>query len=302
MDRLDAFRAFALSWQHGSFAAAAREMDVTRSQVSKLVASLEETYNVKLLNRTSRALSLTSAGAELHEYVRSILALSDEVSLALTERRTQAIGKLVVNAPMSFGTIMLAPRMSQFLKQHPRVELRMDLNDRMLNPIEMGFDLSLRIAHVSDSNLAARRICAVKRSLYASPAYLEQHGIPVEPAQLAQHRCLNYGHNLTGAEWLLSDGRSEKRVRVGGALCSNNGEMLAQAAADGLGIVLQPDFITQQWVARGELVQILGEWQEAPLISLYALYVPSSRLPMAARAFIDFLVREFNEEALAPFA
>ncbi len=290
MDRLDALQALVLSKQFGSFAAAARALGVTRSQISKLIASLEADYGGALFVRSTRAIALTSAGATLHDYAVDLLSIAAEARETMAALRGAVAGPLRVNAPMSFGKLVLAPLLSEFLAQHPQVELRVELNDRLLDPFEHGFDLTLRIAQLPDSSLAARRLCSVPRAIYAAPGYLQAHGVPDSPKALGTHRCLNYAHANTGHVWHLGRGREKAQVAVGGPLCSNNGDLLVEAAAAGAGLILQPEFLAAKHIAAGRLVPVLPQWQESPEIALYALYPATRRVPVTVRALIDYLV------------
>lgn len=289
MDRLDALQALVLSTRLGSFAAAARELGVTRSQISKLIASLETEYGGALFVRSTRAIALTSAGATLHDYAVDLLAIAAEARESMAAIRGAVAGPLRVNAPMSFGKLVLAPLLSEFLALHPRVELRVELNDRMLDPYETGFDLTLRIAQLPDSSLAARRLCDVRRAMYAAPAYLRAHGTPGSPKALKSHRCLNYAHANKGHIWHLGRGRETAHIAVGGPLCANNGDLLVEAAVAGAGLVLQPEFLAAKHLAAGRLVPVLPQWQESPEIALYALYPATRRVPVTVRALIDHL-------------
>jgi DNA-binding transcriptional LysR family regulator len=286
MDKLDALQALVLSTRLGSFAAAARELGVTRSQISKLIASLETEYGGALFVRSTRAIALTSAGATLHDYAVDLLAIAAEARESMAAIRGAVAGPLRVNAPMSFGKLVLAPLLPQFLALHPRVELRVELNDRMLDPYETGFDLTLRIAQLPDSSLAARRLCNVRRAVYAAPAYLQAHGTPGSPNALKTHRCLNYAHVNKGHIWHLGRGR---HITVGGPLCANNGDLLVEAAVAGAGLILQPEFLAAKHLAAGRLVPVLPQWQESPEIALYALYPATRRVPVTVRALIDHL-------------
>ena len=300
MDRLDALQALVLSKQFGSFAAAARALGVTRSHISKLIASLEVEYGGALFARSTRALALTSAGATLHDYAVDLLAIAAEAREAMSALQGTASGPLRVNAPMSFGQLVLAPLLPGFLAQHPQVELRVELNDRLLDPFEHGFDLTLRIAELADSSLAARRMCGVPRAIYAAPSYLQAHGVPDSPQALKTHRCLNYAHVNTGHVWRLGKGRETAHVAVGGPLCSNNGELLVEAAVGGAGLILQPAFLAAGHIAAGRLVPVLPQWQESPEIALYALYPAARRVPVAVRALIDYLLTALPPVVAAP--
>lgn len=290
MDRLDALQALVLSTRLGSFAAAARELGVTRSQISKLIASLEVEYGGTLFARSTRAIALTSAGATLHDYAVDLLAVAAEARESMAAIRGAVAGPLRVNAPMSFGKLVLAPLLSEFLALHPQVEMRVELNDRLLDPYETGFDLTLRIAHLPDSSLAARRLCGVRRGIYAAPAYLQAHGTPDSPKALKAHRCLNYAHANKEHIWNLGKGRETAQVAVGGPLCANNGDLLVEAAVAGAGLVLQPEFLAAKHLAAGRLVPVMPQWQESPEIALYALYPATRRVPVTVRTLIDHLV------------
>jgi DNA-binding transcriptional LysR family regulator len=290
MDRLDALQALVLSKQVGSFSGAARALGVTRSHISKLIASLEAEYGGALFSRSTRALALTSAGATLYDYAVDLLAIAAEAREAMSALQGTASGPLRVNAPMSFGQLVLAPLLPGFLAKHPQVELRVELNDRVLDPFEHGFDLTLRIAELADSSLAARRMCGVPRAIYAAPSYLQAHGVPDSPQALKTHRCLNYAHVNTGHVWRLGKGRETAHVAVGGPLCSNNGELLVEAAVGGAGLILQPGFLAAGHIAAGRLVPVLPQWQQSPEIALYALYPAARRVSLAVRALIDYLI------------
>ena len=290
MDRLDALQALVLANQSGSFAGAARALGVTRSHISKLIASLESEYGGAVFARSTRALALTSAGATLHDYAVDLLAIAAEAREAMSTLQGTVGGPLRVNAPMSFGQLVLASLLPGFLALHPQVVLRMELNDRLLDPFEHGFDLTLRIAELVDSSLAARRLCAVPRAIYGAPSYLQTHGLPDSPQALKAHRCLNYAHVNAGHLWRLAKDRETAHIAVGGPLCSNNGELLVEAAVGGVGLILQPAFLVARHIAAGQLVPVLPLWQEAPEIALYALYPATRRVPLAVRALIDYLI------------
>lgn len=300
MNRLDALRALVLSKQCGSFAGAARALGVTRSQISKLIASLEADYGGALFARTTRSVVLTSAGATLHSYALELLAIDAEAREAMAALQGMVAGPLRVNAPMSFGQLVLAPLLPGFLALHPQIELRVELNDRLLDPFEHGFDLTLRIAELEDSSLAARRLCGVPRAIYAAPGYLRAQGVPDSPQALKAHRCLNYAHTNTGHVWRLGRGGEKAHVAVGGPLCSNNGEVLMAAAMAGSGLILQPAFLVAGHLASGRLVPVLAQWQESPEIALYALYPATRRVPVAVRALIDYLVATLPQAMAAP--
>ncbi|KIH83825.1 LysR family transcriptional regulator [Pseudomonas batumici] len=290
MDRIDCMRAFVATVGANGFAAAARAMDVPRSKVSKQIQALEEAIGVQLLQRTTRSLHLTEAGAEYYEAARELLASLDETEQRARDGVGELRGVLRVNAPMSFGLRRLGPLIPLFHQQHPNVELQLVLSDQQVDPVRGGFDVTIRIASLPDSSLVARLLAPAPRIMVASPAYLARAGTPRTPKDLTSHQCLNYGYLQSGVSLQLSNGKETQRVNVTGPLHANNGDLLAQAAQAGMGIALLPDFIVEDALAAGTLVPVLCEWQ-APAISINAVYPSSRRVPQKTRAFIEFLVK-----------
>lgn len=299
MSELLQMRAFAAAVREGGMAAAGRQLGLTRSQVSKLLQALERRLGVVLLVRTSCSLVLTDAGREYHERVVDVLARLDEAEQVLAGRQREAQGPLRVNAPMSFGLRRIAPLMAAFLVQHPKVSVDLHLDDRVLDPLEGGFDVTVRVAALGDSPLVARRLCAVPRVLCASPGYLARRVAPVRPEDLREHDCLHYGYLASGAEWLLARPGSEPAgVPVRGRLCSNNADALQRLALDDGGIALLPRFVVEQDLAAGRLREVLAGWQ-APAIAAHALYLRAPRAPAKVRAFVDHLVAGLGAGAAA---
>jgi DNA-binding transcriptional LysR family regulator len=285
-------KAFAASVRAGGFAAAGRQMALTRSQVSKLVQALEQRLGVSLLVRTPRALALTDAGRDYHERVNDILARVAEAEQALAGRQHEPQGPLRVNAPMTFGQRRVAPLVASFLERHPKVTLDLHLDDRILDPVEGGFDVTVRVAALGDSSLVARRLCEVPRVLCAAPAYVAARGAPQRPGELRAHDCLHYGYLAGGSEWSLQRaGEPPTVVPVRGRLCSNNGEALQQAALAAAGVALLPRFVVEADLAAGRLVEVLAGWS-APPIAAHALYLRMPRVPAKVRAFVDHLVAQ----------
>lgn len=289
MDRIDCMRAFVATVGANGFAAAARAMDVPRSKVSKQIQALEEAIGVQLLQRTTRSLHLTEAGAEYYEAARELLASLDETEQRARDGVGELRGVLRVNAPMSFGLRRLGPLIPLFHQQHPNVELQLVLSDQQVDPVRGGFDVTIRIASLPDSSMVARLLAPAPRIMVASPAYLARAGTPRTPKDLTAHQCLNYGYLQSGVSLQLSNGNETQRVTVTGPLHANNGDLLAQAAQAGMGIALLPDFIVEDALAAGTLVPVLCEWQ-APAISINAVYPSARRVPQKTRAFIGFLV------------
>ena len=289
MSEVQQMRAFAAAVRLGSLAAAGRELRLTRSQVSRGGQALEHRLGVVLLVRTSRALALTDAGREYHERVVDILARLAEAEQAIAGQQHEAQGPLRVNAPMTFGLRRIAPLLPAFLERFPKVAVDLHLDDRILDPVEGGFDVTVRVAALGDSALVARRLCAVPRVFCASPGYLARRGLPATPQDLRDHDCLHYGYLAGGTEWQLARrGEAAVEVAVRGRLCSNNAEALQVAAVAGHGITLLPRVVVEQDLAVGRLQAVLADW-EAPAIGAHALYVRAPRVAAKIRAFVEHL-------------
>jgi DNA-binding transcriptional LysR family regulator len=284
-------RAFIVTVGENGFAAAARAMDVPRSKVSKQIQALEEAIGVQLLQRTTRSLHLTEAGAEYYDAARELIASLDEAEQRARDGVGELRGVLRINAPMSFGLRRLGPLIPVFHELHPNIELQLVLSDQQVDPVRGGFDVTLRIASMPDSSMVARLLAPAPRIMVASPAYLKRAGTPHVPKDLTHHQCLNYGYLQSGVSLQLSNGKETQRVNVTGPLHANNGDLLAQAAEAGMGIALLPGFIVEEALAAGRLVSVLCEWQ-APPITINAVYPSARRVPQKTRTFIDFLIKE----------
>lgn len=296
MDRIECMRAFVATVGANGFAAAARALDVPRSKISKQIQALEEAIGVQLLQRTTRSLHLTEAGAEYYDACRDVIASLDEAEQRARTGTGEIRGVLRVNAPMSFGLSRLGPLIPRFNELHPNVELQVVLSDQQVDPVKGGFDVTIRIASLPDSSMIARSLAPAPRIMVASPDYLAREGTPQTPKDLAHHKCLSYGYLQSGVSLQLCNGKETQRVTVSGPLHANNGDILAQAAVAGMGIALLPNFIIERAVADGRLVPVLCDW-EAPAITVNAVYPSSRRVPMKTRAFIDFLVAELSVES-----
>ena len=293
MDKFEALRAFTQVVTHRSFSGAAKKLGLSRSTLSKAVAQLEKNLGVQLLQRTTRVVSPTENGLTFYERCLEILANLQEAEAELSAWQNEPRGRIRLNAPMSFGTQHLSKAIAAFALQAPEVTVEAILNDRMVEPVQEGFDLTLRIAALEDSALMAKKIAPARRLLCASPAYLKKHGAPVTPRELPDHPCLHYGNLTTGNFWELRRGDRTEKVLIGGPICSNNGEFLQECARQGLGIVLLPTFMVCEDLRANRLVPLLKDWLP-PEIHIYALYPAQRFLPAKVRALIDFLVTYFG--------
>jgi DNA-binding transcriptional LysR family regulator len=294
MDKLTSIKAFTKVVQHSGFAAAARELRLSRSAVSKYVIDLEQDLGVQLLVRTTRSARPTENGQAYYERCIAILADLEEADLAVTRLQAEPRGLLRVNGPMSFGTLHLGRAIADFMAKYPEVQIQLILSDEQLDPVQEGFDVTLRIGDLPSSSLIARKIVPMNRVICAAPAYLKQHGTPKHPKDLREHKCLAYGHLVTGNQWkLIGRDGTEHAVHIPWTLCSNNGEVLRDAAVKGLGIVLLPTFIIGPDLQQGSLRTILTDYTFTDS-ALYAIYPQTRHLSVKVRLFIDFLVERFG--------
>lgn len=288
MDKLESMRAFTQVVEAGGFAAAARRMDLSRSAVNKLVLNLEEHLQTQLLHRTTRKVSPTNAGRAYYDRCLAILADLEEAELSLTRLHQEPRGSLRINAPMTFGTLHLAPLLMAFMAQYPELHVELVLNDRRIDPIEEGFDVTVRIAaEPPGSGLIAHILAPCPLVLCASPAYLQGRGTPTHPDQLSEHDCLHYGHRAQDNSWTLV-GDERHTVTIHGPLCCNNGEVLRAAAIADLGIAMLPEFIVERDLKEKRLSSILAEYPP-PAINIYALYPVNRHLSVKVTRLVEFL-------------
>jgi len=293
MDKLTSIKAFARVVEHGGFAAAARELRLSRSAVSKYVIELERDLGVQLLARTTRSVAPTENGQAYYERCRAILSDLEEADLAVTRLQSEPRGLLRVNAPMSFGTLHLGRAIADFMARYPQLQIQLVLSDQLLDPVQEGFDVTLRIADLPSSSLIARRIAPAVRVICAAPSYLARRGTPTHPDDLRQHDCLAYGHLATGNQWKLVGPDGDHWIAIPWTLCTNNAEVLRDAAVQGRGIALLPTFIAGAELQEGRLRTVLADYK-APEIAVYAVYPETRHLSVKVRLFIDFLVERFG--------
>ncbi len=292
---------FVRTVQTGSLSAAAQAMGLSKSTISKHLAALEEHLGVRLINRTTRRLSLTELGLAYRDHAQRILAEIEETELAIQEHTVEPKGKLKVNAPMSFGINHIAPLLPGFMLAHPRIEVELVLDDRRVDLIEEGVDLAIRIGRLDDSQLVARRLASVHFICAAAERYLAIYKPIAAPDDLAAHNCLRYSLNRQPNEWRFERDGESHAVRVRGTLVANNGDALLKAALNGLGVVYQPAFIIGADIEAGRLTPLLTEWG-TPTIDIHAVYPEQRRLQPKLRRFVDFLVAALRRPGLWPSA
>lgn len=293
MDRLAGLAAFSEVVAAQSFSGAARRLGISKAAISKQVARLEERLGARLLQRTTRRLSLTEIGLAFHERCVRILAEAEEAERAVHSLGRAVRGTLKVSVGVSFGVAHVAPLVPEFQARHPDLRLEMQFNDRTVDLIEEGFDVALRIAQMPDSSLIARRLAPIARIVCAAPSYLARNGAPLVPADLRDHNCLIYTYLSSQDQWrfVTADG-AVHTVRVAGNFAANNGEAQRHAALAGQGIILSPSFIVAPDLRAGRLVALMPDYATPPT-AVYAVY-PATRHPaVKLRAFVDFLAGKF---------
>jgi len=284
---LDDLAVFVAVAESDGFSAAARRLHASKAMVSVAISRLEAQLGVKLFQRTTRRISLTEAGqAMLPHAQRSMLAARDAEEAA-TETRTSPRGELRVNAPMSFGLKHVVPALGDFASAHSEIRVDLVLDDRVLDLVEGGFDLALRIGALSDSGLIAHRLATSYNVLVAHPEYLSRVGRPTTPAALKAHATLLYSLSSTAARWVLTKGSKTESIAVRPLLRANSGMALLEASKQGLGIASVPRFLVGEELAQGSLVQVLADWT-LPEHGIFALTTARDHVPRKTRAFIDF--------------
>lgn len=294
MDRFAALTAFVRVVEQGSFARAAARLSMSTSAVSRHVADLEAHLGARLLNRTTRRLSLTETGQGFFERSVQLLADLDEAEEAVGAAAVVPRGTLRLTSSITFGERHLAPAIADFRARHPQVRFDIELSDRTVDLVDEGLDLAIRIGEVRSQALIARRIGTARMITCAAPAYLDAHGAPATPADLANHPCMIYTYAPQRHVWRFR-GRegAAQDVRVDGPVHVNNGQMLAALAVAGLGINVEPDFIVAPYVRDGRLVRVLHGWTMDP-IGIYAVYPSRRHLSAKVRSFVDFLAVRFS--------
>jgi DNA-binding transcriptional LysR family regulator len=294
---LEAWAIFAKVAETGSFAGAATDLGLSGATVSKALKRLEARLGERLIHRTSRRFSLTETGRVLAVRAAQILAEGEAVEAEAQAESATPRGRVRLAAPMSFGLRHIAPALPDFFAAYPEVAIDLQLDDRMVDLVAGGIDVAVRIADLPDSSLIARRLCPVRRWVVGAPSYFVRHGTPRRPRDLKDHACLGYSYLATGETWRFTDeGGAEEAVAVKGPLSATNGDALADALEAGIGIALQPDFLTWDAVQDGRLVTVLDDWSAPPLT--LNLLTPSGG-PRAIRiaVLLDFLARRFTAGA-----
>jgi DNA-binding transcriptional LysR family regulator len=287
MDRLTAIKVFVNVVETGSFSAASERMGLSRAATSKQVSQLESHLGGRLLNRTTRRVSLTESGRLYFERCREILHNLEEADGAVTGLSQEPRGTLRISVPTNFASLHLVPLVAQFTKDFPEVKVEMMCSDRMVDLVDEGYDLAIRITNHVDPNLIARRLARCRHVVVAAPDYLENAPDLKTPEDLKQHDCLMYAHT-TGGVWPFSRDGVDYSVKVDHVFKSNNPDVLVEAAAAGMGVAMMPTFMASDAIRRGAMKPVLEDY-DALEVQVYVVYASRQFLPAKIRVFIDYL-------------
>ena len=297
MDKFEEMRAFVAVVEAGSFVGAAEALQVSKTAVSRLVGDLEQRLGARLMQRTTRRLSLTEEGERFHERCRELLDGIAQAEAELTERTGRAIGPLRLNVPVSFGLLHLAPLWPGFMARHPQVLLEVTLSDRLVDLVDEGIDLAVRIARLPSSSLISRQLTTTRMVLCASPEYLRREGEPAHPADLAQHSVMAYSWWSGGDEWRFEDAQGKPHsVVTRPRLRANSGDTCRAAALADQGVIYQPQFLVGEDLRAGRLVPVLPALH-GPAIGIHVVYPSRKHLAGKVRAMVDFLGAAFQTPA-----
>jgi len=293
MDKLTGMAVFAKVAERQNFTAAARELGLSKSAVSKQVQRLEDRLGVRLINRTTRRLHLTESGLAFFERAKRVVEEAEEAELAVSRLHDEPRGTLRVNAPMTFGVRHVAPITAEFMNKFPELNLDIVFNDRMVDLIEEGFDVGIRIAELSDSTMIARKLAPCRMAVVASPDYWNTHGRPNHPSELENHDCLLYQHRQSPDTWNFNGPDGPFSVPVSGRIHGDNGDALVEMTRAGMGVYLCPTFMAGELLANGQLESVLGDHVPSN-VSIYAIWPHNRHLSAKVRAFVDHLTQTFG--------
>ncbi len=293
MADVSALHVFTAVVEHGSYAEAARHLDITPSYVSRIITRLEEDLGVRLLHRTTRRVSLTDTGSSYYEQIRPALGMLDDARRAVRNTVAQPIGRLRMSLPQSLGAQVLAPLVVEVAEQYPRLELELSLSDRQVDVVGEGYDLVVRVADLRDTSLIARRLCSTRAYTLASPSFLARFGTPRHPMDLLGLDCLLFDHQVGGPRrWVFQRGDEAHALSVHGRFRADSGDAMLHAAIGGLGVVRAPDFLANPAIANGSLIRILPDWETET--GVWALFPHSRHLDPKVRVMVDHLAEKLR--------
>lgn len=288
-------QAFTAVVDAGSFVGASDALAMSKAAVSRQVAELEARLGVRLLHRTTRKLSMTQEGELFYARCRELLGALGEAEAEVTARSAEVVGTVKVSAPVSFGLLHLADLWAGFMAAHPQVRLEVTLSDRMVDLVEDGFDVAVRVSRLSDSSLVSRKLSSTRMVLCATPRYLKQHGSPAHPSELVQHDVLAYTLLTTGEAWAFEGPDGPVSVKVQPRMFSNSGDTCRATALGHQGIILQPTFLIADDLRSGKLKEVLPEYRSLEL-GIYALYPTRKHVLPKVRMLVDYLARSFAQK------
>lgn len=294
MDRLEADRMLVAVMETGSFTAAARRLGTSSGQASKLVSRLESELGARLLSRTTRAVSPTEAGQAYYDRLRPLLDEYDNLDAAVRDASSAPRGRLRLTAPLTFGTMEIAPALNAFARQFPEIELDVGFSDRVVNLVDEGYDMAVRVGRPADSSMIARKLCDVRIVVVASPTYLEGRNEPETPDDLSRFDCIIDTNFAEPGRWPFRDAGGDPRgVAVGGRIRYSNAEACLNAAEAGLGLACVPAFIAGAALREGRMRRVLQSFESAPY-AVHALYPHSRHLAAKVRVLVDFMVERYR--------
>ncbi|RBA22937.1 LysR family transcriptional regulator [Herminiimonas fonticola] len=296
MDGISDLAFFSLLVKRGSLAAAAQELGVTPPSVSKRLAGIESRLRVRLLNRTTRRISLTPEGEIYLADGARLVAELEALEQRISGGHITAKGLLKVSATFGFGRRHITPQLSAFARLYPEVDVQLHLTDRPVNLVEQGIDADIRFGQIPDARLTARKIADNRRLVCASPSYLKNHGVPLVPRDLQKHNCilLRESDEIYGS-WHFSSGTKQETVKVRGSLSANDGECATAWALDGQGIVVRSEWDVAPYLRSGRLRAVLEDWQ-LPQADIYIVFPTKNHLSAKTRALVDFMLKSFENQ------
>lgn len=300
MDKLKAMATFVRIAEAGSLTAAARSLDSSLPAVVRSLAALEAALGVRLINRTTRRIALTGAGRDYLASCRQLLTSLEEAEASLTQAAGEPAGRLVITAPVLFGQLYVAPSITRFVQRHPQVACSVRLLDRVVDLIEEGFDVGIRIGDLEDSSLVARPLGSIRRVIVASPDYLEKHGVPVHPRELLMANCVRFVGG-TALRWTFHEGRRSFTLPVTGNLEFNHAAPAADACVAGLGFGMFISYQVAAHLAAGRLIAVLEDFEPPPR-PVNVIYPQARLLPARTRAFVDWILRDLRLDGLSALA
>lgn len=295
MQDLNDMATFARVVEAKGFSEAARRMGASKSRVSKTITRLEASLGARLLNRSTRGHSLTEIGAAFYEHCVRIVDEATQAAELVDQLQSEPRGVLKITASVAFGRLHVAPAVAEYLGRYPGMKIDMTVTDRLVNLVDEGYDVAIRIAQEPSLHLVARKFAPVRRVVCATPGYFKRHGVPAIPHDLVQHNCLRYTQFCTHGDWRFQSPEGEIVVPVNGSLRVDDDDALSQAVLGGLGVALLPTFIIGRELQAGRLQSVLSDY--VPLERrIYAVHLPNLHLPVKVRGFIDFLQARFGTE------